>query len=64
MPSSSSVSLANRIEQVGRALTAEELAGFLSVSSKLIFKKSEAGASRASASVHASGLTRTLLPTG
>jgi excisionase family DNA binding protein len=37
------LSLADRIEQFGRALTADELAGFLNVSSKLIFKKAKAG---------------------
>jgi excisionase family DNA binding protein len=43
MTSSPAVSLADSIERFGRALTAEELAAVLNVSSKLIFKKAKAG---------------------
>ena len=37
------LSLADRIERIGRALTANELAGMLSVSRITIFKQAKAG---------------------
>ena len=40
---SSAVSLADHIEKIGHALTAEELSQILSVSKKTIFKHAQAG---------------------
>ena len=40
---SSALSLADRIEQIGRALTAEELAKLLNVSKITVFKQAKAG---------------------
>jgi excisionase family DNA binding protein len=37
------MSLADKIERIGRAMTAKELAGFLSVSEVTIFKHAAAG---------------------
>ena len=42
-PSGLSSSLADRIEQIGRALTASQLATFLAVSKVVIYKLAKAG---------------------
>ena len=43
VPKGQSLTLADRIERIGRALTAKELAQMLSVSTITIFKQAKAG---------------------
>jgi hypothetical protein len=58
------MSLQDRIERIGRALTAEELAGMLTVSRITIFKQAKAGRTRRSASAPVYDLTRSQLHNG